>query len=99
LLPILGCNIAATAVEGNKVKSKININNLHRISGNCSKTATKVTRKVYRLNVVGDYKTCEACSVAKARQKYIHKDWKGGSVIAGSFIKVESYGGSKGATF
>jgi hypothetical protein len=35
-LPILG-NIATTAVEGNKVKSKININNLHRILGHCGK--------------------------------------------------------------
>jgi hypothetical protein len=51
---------------------------------------------------VGDYMTCEACSVAKARQKNINKDWKGSSITLGerlnadiSSIKGESYGGSK----
>jgi hypothetical protein len=45
LLPILG-NIATTAVEGNKVKSKININNLHRILGHCGEAATRMTGNI-----------------------------------------------------
>jgi hypothetical protein len=102
LLPILGYNIATTAVEGIKVKSKININNLHRIRGHCGEAATRMTGKSYGIDVVGKHKSCEACSVAKARQKNINRDWKGGSVITGerlyvdfSSIKGESYGGSK----
>ena len=102
LLPILGNNIATTAVEENKVKPKININNLHKILGHCGEVATRMTGKSFGYDVTGDYKTCEACSVAKARQKNINKDWKGGSITPGerlyvdiSSIKGESYGGSK----
>jgi hypothetical protein len=61
-----------------------------------------MTGKSYGFDVVGDYKTCEACSGTKARQKNINKDWKGGTVIAGerlyvdiSSIKGDSYGVSK----
>jgi hypothetical protein len=46
-------------VDGNKVKSKININNLHRILGHCGEAATRMTGKSYGYDVVGDYKTCE----------------------------------------
>jgi hypothetical protein len=45
LLLILGNNIATTAVEANKVKPKININNLHKIVGHCGKVATRMTGK------------------------------------------------------
>jgi hypothetical protein len=61
-----------------------------------------MTGKGFGYDVVGDYMTCEACSVAKARQKNINKDWKGSSINPGerlyadiSSIKGESYGGSK----
>jgi hypothetical protein len=74
LLPILGNNIATTAVEANKVKPKININNLHIIVGHYGEVATRMTGRSFGYDVVGDYKTCEACSVAKARQKNINKD-------------------------
>jgi hypothetical protein len=102
LLPILGNNIATTAVEADKVKPKVDINNLHKILGHCGEDATRMTGISFGHDVVGDYKTCEACSFAKARQKNINKDWKGSSITPGerlyadiSSIKGESYGGSK----
>jgi hypothetical protein len=102
LLPILGNNVATTAVEAEKVKPKININNLHKILGHCGEMATRMTGKSFGYDVIDDYMTCEAFSVAKARQKNINKDWKGGSITPGerlyadiSSIKGESYGGSK----
>jgi hypothetical protein len=106
LLPILGNNIATTAIEVNKVKPKINIkisiNNLHKSLGHCGEVVTIMTGESFGYDVVGNYMTCEACSVAKARQKNIIKDWKGSSITPGerlyadiSSIKVESYGGSK----
>jgi len=102
LLPILGNNIATTAVEANKVKPKVNINNLYKMLGHCGEVATRMTGKSFGYDVVGNYMTCEACSVAKARQKNINKDWKGSSITPGkrrytdiSSIKGESYGGSK----
>jgi gag-polypeptide of LTR copia-type len=47
LLPILGNNIATTAVKASKVKPKMNINNLHKIVGHCDKVATRMTGKLW----------------------------------------------------
>jgi hypothetical protein len=45
LPPILENNVATTAVEANNVKPKININNLHKMLGQCGKVATRMTGK------------------------------------------------------
>jgi hypothetical protein len=74
LLPILGNNIATKTVEANKVKPKIIINNLRKHLCHCGEVATRMTGKSFGYDVVGDYKTCEACSVAKARLKNFNKD-------------------------
>ena len=99
LIPMMG-NVATTAVETKK--TTININNLHKILGHCGEATARMTGKAHGYDVVGAFKTCEACSIGKARQKNINKDWKGGSLTAGerlyvdiSSIKGESYGGSK----
>jgi hypothetical protein len=42
-----------------------------------------MTGKGFGYDVVGDYKTCEDYSVAKARQKDINKDLKGSSITPG----------------
>jgi hypothetical protein len=55
----------------------------------------KKTSQVHGLKLKGDFKVCEDCAVAKARQKNLNKDWKGGSQVSGeSSIRDESYGGS-----
>jgi hypothetical protein len=74
LLTMLGNNIATTEVRANKVKPKININNLHKMLGHCGEVATRMNGKSFGYDVEGDYKACEACSVAKTRQKNINKD-------------------------
>jgi hypothetical protein len=54
--------------------------------------------KSFGYDLVGNNKTCEACLVAKARQKNINKDWKGSSITPVErlrSIKRESYGGSR----
>jgi hypothetical protein len=63
-----------------KFNIKVDVNNLHQFLGHCNKAATRITGKFQGYDVVGDYKTCEASSVGKAKQKNINKDWKGGSV-------------------
>ena len=83
MLPILGNNIATTAVEASKVKPKININNRHKMLGHCGEVVSRLTGKSFGYDVMGDYKTCEACSFAKARQKNINKDWKDSSTTPG----------------
>jgi Zinc knuckle len=47
LLPILGNNIATTAVEARKVKPKININNLHKMLGHFGEVTTRMTGKSF----------------------------------------------------
>jgi hypothetical protein len=95
LIPMLG-NIATTAVEVNKVKPKRNINNLHKLLGHCGEDATGMAAKSFGYDVVGNYKTCEACSVAKARQKNIDSITTGESLYVDiSPIKGGRNGGSK----
>jgi hypothetical protein len=60
LISMLG-NIATSAVEISKVKPKININNLHKMVGHCDEVAPRMTGKSFGYDVVGSYKTCEAC--------------------------------------
>jgi hypothetical protein len=41
----------------------------HRMLGHCGEVATRMTGKYYGYEVVINYKTCEAFSVGKVRQK------------------------------
>jgi hypothetical protein len=54
--------------------------------GQCGEDTTRKTGKCFVYDVVGDCKTYDACSVRKARQKHINRDWKGGSVIVGESL-------------
>jgi predicted secreted protein len=60
------------------------------------------TAKIHSLKLSGEFETCAECAIAKARQKNVNKEWKGGSQIPGervyldiSSIKDVGYGGSK----
>jgi hypothetical protein len=85
---MLGNIATKTADDLHKVKTKIN-NYLQRILGHCGKAATRKTGKCCGYDVVGKYKPCEACSVTKARQKNINKDWKGDSLTAGERLYAD----------
>ena len=37
------------------------------------------TAKIHSLKVSGKFETCAECAIAKARQKNVNKEWKGGS--------------------
>ena len=57
---------------------------------------------IHSLKLSGDFETCEECAIAKARQKNVNKEWKGGSQIPGERVYLDissnkdvSYGGSK----
>jgi hypothetical protein len=69
--------------------------------GHCGVDRLKKNANIHGLKLKGEFKVCDACIVAKARQRNINKDWKGGSQVPGervyldiSSIKGESYGGS-----
>jgi hypothetical protein len=61
----------------------------------------KKTTNIHSLKLKGEFKVCEDCAVAKARQRNLNQDWKGRIQIPGesayldiSSIKGQSYGGS-----
>jgi hypothetical protein len=67
----------------------------------CGVDCLKKTENIHGLKLKGEFKVCEDCAVAKARQRNVNKDWKGGSQVPGervnldiSSIKGESFGGS-----
>jgi Reverse transcriptase (RNA-dependent DNA polymerase) len=78
------------------------INHLHRVFGHCGLETLKNTVKMHGLKYSGEFKTCEECAVAKARQKNVNKSWSGSSNVPGerlyidiSSIKERSFGGAK----
>ena len=83
-------------------EKSFDINHLHRVFGHCGLETLKNTIKMYGLKYSGEFKTCEECAVAKARQKNVNKSWLGSSNIPGerlyidiSSIKERSFGGAK----
>jgi transposase InsO family protein len=80
----------------------IDVNKFHEMIGHCGLDLLKKTAQIFGLKLKGDFEVCSDCAIAKARQKNVGKDWKGGSQVPGervyldiSFIKDESYGDSR----
>jgi hypothetical protein len=99
LLQVLGD--VGTSVLETKKRDTIDVNNLDKILGHCGEVNARLTGKAYGYEGTGKFDVCEAYSVAKARQKNINIEWKGGSSIHGerlcvdiSSIKGTSFGGS-----
>ena len=70
--------------------------------GHCGSDRLEKTAKIHDFKLHGEFKTCEECTIAKARQKNVNKDWKRGSQNPGerlyldiSSVRDASYGGSK----
>jgi hypothetical protein len=75
---------------------EIDVNKFHEMIGHCGVDCLKKTENIHGLKLKGEFKVCEVCALAKARQRYFNKDWKGGRrvYLDISSIKGESYGGS-----
>jgi hypothetical protein len=87
-------------VSLNAIK-EIDVNKFHEMIGHCGVDCLKKTANIHGLKLKGEFEVCEDCAVAKARQRNINKDWKGGSQVPGKrvyldicSIKGGSYGGS-----
>jgi hypothetical protein len=90
--------IAQNKIDSNK---SIDVNKFHEMIGYCGLDCSKKTAQIFDLKLRGDFKVCSDCAIAKARQKNVGKDWKGGRQVPGErvyldirSIKDESYGGS-----
>jgi hypothetical protein len=79
----------------------IDIDKFHQMIAHCRTDRLKRTATIHNLKLKGELKVCEDCALAKARQKNVTQDWKGGSQAPGervnldiSSIRDKSYGGS-----
>jgi len=94
--------VAYNTISNFRPAKSININDFHKMLGHCGSDRLQKTAKIHNLRLSGEFETCKECAIAKARQKNVNKEWKGGSQIPGervyldiSSIKDVSYGGSK----
>jgi hypothetical protein len=66
--------------------------------GHCGVNLLKKIANIHGLKLKGEFKVCEDCAVAKARQSNVNKDWKGGSQVPGerAYLDIRSI---KGETY
>jgi hypothetical protein len=74
LLQVLD-DIGTSDLESKK-RDTIDVNNLHKTLDHCSEVNSRFTGKAYGYEVTDKFDVCEACSIAKARQKNIKKNGK-----------------------
>jgi hypothetical protein len=60
---------------------QMNVNKLHQTIGHCGVDRLKNSANIHGLKLKGELKVCEDGAVAKARQRNVNKDWKGGSQV------------------
>jgi hypothetical protein len=65
------------------------VNKFHEIIGRCGVDLLKKTANIHGLKLKGDFMVCEDCELAKARQRSISKDWKGGSQVSGERVYLD----------
>jgi DNA repair protein RadC len=80
----------------------IEINQFHLMLGHCGLDRWKRIANIHGFRLIGEFKAFKECSISKAGQKNVKKEWKGGSQISAerlytdiTSIKIESYVRSK----
>jgi hypothetical protein len=100
--PILNENINGFANASIRNERIYDINHLHKLYGHFGQEILNKTIKIYGFKSSGSFDTYEQCTIAKARQKNINKNWLGSSNLPGerlyvdiNSIKERSFGGAK----
>jgi hypothetical protein len=65
---------------------KIDVNKFHEMIGHCGVDRLKKTANIHGLKLKGEFNVCEDFTVAKARQRNVNQDWKGGSQVPGKRV-------------
>jgi hypothetical protein len=73
------CNTLSSTYYG----KNLDINEFHKILLQCGSDRLEKTSKIHDLKLIGEFKTCEQCAIAKARQKNVNKNWKDGIQFPG----------------
>jgi hypothetical protein len=60
---------------------EIDANKFHEMIRYYDVDLLKKTDNIHGLKLKGEFKICEDCSLAKARQRNVNQDWKGGSQV------------------
>jgi hypothetical protein len=60
---------------------EIHVNKFHEMIGHCGVDRLKKTVNIHGLKLKGEFKVCEDYILAKAKQRNVNKDWKGGSQV------------------
>jgi Reverse transcriptase (RNA-dependent DNA polymerase) len=101
-MSVYNSSVAYSSITDPVSKKNIDINLFHKMLGHCGSDRLVKTANIHDFTLHGEFKPCEECATAKARQKNVNKDWKGGSHVPGerlyidiSSVKDASYGGSK----
>jgi hypothetical protein len=81
--------LAYNTIRNFRPGKTIGINNFHKMLGHCGTDRFKKISKIHSLKLSGEYETCAECAIAKARQKNINKEWKGGSQIPGEQVYLD----------
>jgi hypothetical protein len=64
--------------KGNLTAIKeIDVNKFHEMIGHCGVERLKKTANIQGLKLKGEFKVCEDCALAKAKQMNVNKGWKG----------------------
>jgi hypothetical protein len=63
-----------TAKGGLTAIKKIDMNKFHEMIRHCGVERLKKTANIHGLKLKGEFKVCEDCAVANARQRNVNKD-------------------------
>jgi hypothetical protein len=94
--------LASMNLVTTKTNKSININALHGILGHPSEQFVRTTAKMFDWKIIGEFIDCEACAIAKAKQKNLPKSNYNKSTIPGERLYIDissvnqpSFGSSK----
>jgi hypothetical protein len=74
-------SVAYIANSNSTTIKEIDVNKFHEMIGHCVVDCLKKTTNIHGLKLKGEFKVCEDCAVAKARQRNVNQDWRGGSQV------------------
>jgi hypothetical protein len=85
------CNppMANQATNGASLDKCIDMNRFHEILGHCGAVRLQKTAHIHGIELKGNLEVCEACAIAKARQKNVNKEWKGGRQTPGERLYMD----------
>jgi hypothetical protein len=77
-----GPPMANQATNEPKFDNSIRVDECYEILGHCGDYGLQKTAHIHGLKLKGNVEFFEDCTIPKARQKNLNKEWKGGSQVS-----------------